>query len=546
MKVGSLKYLPSTEHSWQRETDIVIIGAGAAGLSAALDSSRRGHRVILLSKGNLRGGSTLLAQGGLAAVVGKGDSLNSHVNDTLVAAAGLADETMVRELVAAAPGAVRYLAGLGARFDNGPLGLEGGHSHRRIVHAGGDAIGAEIHRVLRRAVSDSDVETMENAVAIDALTNSRGDVIGILVGKINQTVDQGLDVGIIAARAVVVATGGFGQAFSSSTNPAEVTGDGLALAARAGAEITNVEFVQFHPTVLYVPGQRGQSPLITEAIRGAGATIVDAKGTPVMRGQHARGDLAPRDVVSYTMFQRMHSPVEPVANLWLDARAIGDVRLDKDFPTTVELCRQAGVDPSSELIPIAPAAHYACGGVRADLDGNSSIRGLYVVGEAAATGVHGANRLASNSLTEALISGRRLARQLDDALSSRSSPLAPPGCVNPAQGRGVESSTRETVSTKMSTHVGVVRSRTGLEDILDTLASAPDSPAAPLDLATLEATNLHTVSLLAAWAASLREESRGCHRRSDFPEVADRWGHSISLHVFEGEIITHVETMAGA
>jgi L-aspartate oxidase len=546
MKVPSLRYLPPTERSWHRETDVVIIGAGAAGLSAALDSSRRGHRVIVLSKGSLRGGSTLLAQGGLAAAIDDGDSLDSHVHDTLVAAAGLADETTVRELVAAAPDAVRYLAELGAHFDSGPLGLEGGHSHRRIVHAGGDAIGAEMHRVLRRAVMSSDVEVMGNAVAIDALTNSRGDVVGILVGMINPGADQGLDVGVIAARAVVVATGGFGQVFSSSTNPAEVTGDGLALAARAGAEITNIEFVQFHPTVLFAAGRRGMSPLITEAIRGAGARIVDAKGTPVMRGHHARGDLAPRDVVSYTMFERMHSPGDPVANLWLDARAIGDVRLEAEFPTTVELCRQAGVDPASELIPIAPAAHYACGGIRADLDGNSSVRGLYVIGEAAATGVHGANRLASNSLTEALISGRRLSRQLDVALSSRSSCSAASDAVDPAYGRGVESSNRETLATKMTTHVGVVRSRTGLEEMIDALAGAADGPASPLDLATLEATNLHAVSLLAAWAASLREESRGCHRRSDFPDVSDTWGRSLSLHVLEGEIATRAETMVGA
>ncbi len=546
MKVASLRYLPSTEHGWQRETDIVIIGAGAAGLSAALDASRRGHRVIMLSKGSLRGGSTLLAQGGLAAVMDSGDSQDSHAYDTLIAAAGLADEVAVRELVAAAPGAIRYLAELGARFDNGPLGLEGGHSHRRIVHAGGDAIGTELHRVLREAVLNSDVEIIENTAAIDALTSSSGGVVGIIAGRISQTNHRELDVGVIAARAVVIATGGFGQAFASSTNPSEATGDGLALAARAGAAITNVEFVQFHPTVLFIPGQRGQSPLITEAIRGAGARIVDTRGTPVMEGRHPRADLAPRDVVSDAMFQRMHSPSDPLTHLWLDARAIGELRLGKEFPTTVGLCRLAGVDPASELIPIAPSAHYACGGVRADLDGNSSIRGLYAIGEAASTGVHGANRLASNSLTEALISGRRLARQLDVALSSRSGPSAPAHFVYPASGRGVDASDRETLATKMSTHVGVVRERSGLESILDTLESAPDSPAAALDLATLEATNLHTVSLMAAYAASLRHESRGCHRRSDFPATSDQWARSISLQVLDGEIVPQVEAMVGA
>jgi L-aspartate oxidase len=475
-----------------------------------------------------------------------GDSLASHVDDTLTAAAGLADEAVVRQLVAAAPETVRYLADLGANFDDGPLGLEGGHSHRRIVHAGGDAIGAELHRALREAVISSDVEIMEHTVAVDALRDSRGEVVGIVAGRNSRASEQQLDFGVVSARAVVVATGGFGQVFSSSTNPAEVTGDGLALAARAGAELANVEFVQFHPTVLYIPGQRGQSHLITEAIRGAGATIVDRKGVPVMRGHHERGDLAPRDVVSFIMFKRMHSPVEPLANLWLDARTIGKSRLEKEFPTTVELCRLAGVDPVSELVPIAPGAHYACGGIRADLDGGTSVRGLYAIGEAASTGVHGANRLASNSLTEAVISGRRLARQLDVALSSPSGPSALARFVEPARGRGVEPTTRATLAAKMSTHVGVVRDRGGLEDVLETLARTSDGSAEALDLATLEATNLHTVSLLVACAASLREESRGCHRRRDFPAVSDHWGRSLSLQVIDDNIVARVATLAGA
>jgi L-aspartate oxidase len=478
--------------------------------------------------------------------VGNEDSLASHVDDTLVAAAGLADETAVRQLVAAAPGTIRYLAELGARFDDGPLGLEGGHSHRRIIHAGGDAIGAELHRVLRDAVINSDVETMEYTVAVDVLRDNRGDAVGIIAGRLSETCGQQLELGFIGAHAVVVATGGYGQTFSSSTNPAEVTGDGLALAARAGAELANVEFVQFHPTVLYIPGQYGQSHLITEAIRGAGATIVDANGVPVMRGHHERGDLAPRDVVSFTMFQRMHSPVKPLTNLWLDARTIGRSRLENDFPTTLELCRSAGVDPVSEPLPIAPGAHYACGGIRADLDGSTSLRGLFAIGEAASTGVHGANRLASNSLTEAVISGRRLARQLDHALSGPCAPSSLAKWVEPTRGRGVEPTTRATLATEMSAHVGVVRDRSGLENVLETLARTPDGSPQSIDLATLEATNLHTVSLLVAYAASLREESRGCHRRSDFPSTSDHWAGSIFLQVIEGNVAARVATLAGA
>lgn len=544
--MSSLRYLPSTSHSWHRETDIVIIGAGAAGLSAALDASRYGHRVIVLSKASLRGGSTLLAQGGLAAVMGDDDSLASHVDDTLVAAAGLANETAVQELVSAAASAVHYLGELGARFDNGPLGLEGGHSHRRIVHAGGDAIGAELHRVLREAVLNSEVEIMENSVAIDTLKNVGGAVVGIIAGKVGASSDQPLETGVIMARAVVLATGGLGQAFSSSTNPAEVTGDGIALAARAGAEIANIEFVQFHPTVLYVAGQRGQSPLITEAIRGAGARIVDEHGFSVMRGRHVRGDLAPRDIVSYEMFQRMRSSSDPLAHLWLDARAIGGLRLEKEFPTTVALCREAGVDPVSQLIPIAPGAHYSCGGVRADLDGNTSVPGLFAIGESAATGVHGANRLASNSLTEAVIGGRRLARQLDVALSLDRDPSIPTDFISPTRGHGVNATTRDALATTMSSHAGVVRDRVGLEHVLDTLAATGDGATTALDLATLEATNLHTVSLLVAHAALLREESRGSHRRSDFPETSDQWAHSVAFHVCDDQIVARNDAMVDA
>jgi len=544
MSEATIRYLPSVSPSWHRDTDVVIVGAGAAGLSAALDASRRGHRVILVCKGGIRGGSTLHAQGGLAAVTDLGDSLDWHVEDTLVAAAGLAEEMAVRQLVAAAPGVVRYLAELGARFDDGPPGLEGGHSHRRIVHAGGDAIGAELHRVLRDAVLLADVEVLEHTVAIDLLRDAVGNAVGIVAGRRAKD-GQALDVGEIGARGVVVATGGFGQAYSSTTNPTEVTGDGLALAARAGADLANVEFVQFHPTVLYVPGQRGQSHLLTEALRGAGATIVDAHGASIMRGRHERGDLAPRDVVSFTMFERMHSPLDPSEHLWLDARAIDASYLEAAFPTILELCRQSGVDPRCERVPIAPGAHYACGGVRADLDGRTSIPGLYAIGEAASTGVHGANRLASNSLTEAVLTGRRLARRLDVALAGPPQAIVPPHTFEASHGRGVTPSTRASLADTMSTHVGIVRDRDGLEEALDVVACTPDGTSTTLDLATIETTNLHTVTLLVAYAASLREESRGCHRRSDFPAVAGERGHPLSLVVTEGRVSARTDEMAG-
>ena len=538
---GGVRFLPAPAPTWSAAADVVVIGAGAAGLSAAVELARRGRRVTLLAKAGLTSGSTPHAQGGLAAVMDAGDSVASHGEDTLVAAAGLADEDAVAALVAAAPAAVRYLASLGATFDAGPPGLEGGHSHHRIVHAGGDAIGAEVHRTLTSALASADVEVLEDAVAIDALRSRTGAVLGVLVGRGRR--ERALEVGVIEARAVVIATGGFGQAYTTSTNPAEVTGDGLALAARAGARLANVEFVQFHPTVLYRRGHRGQSPLITEAIRGAGATIVDEHGASVMRGRHERGDLAPRDVVSFAMFERMHDPAAPLEHLWLDARAIGARRLERDFPTTVSLCRGAGFDPTDELVPIAPGAHYACGGIRATLDGVTSVPGLYAIGEAAATGVHGANRLASNSLTEAVITGRRLAAHLEQDLTA-----ARPGGIDDTvpRGDGVDPSARAAMATQLSTNVGVLRDGPGLDEALESLRGVPGSAGAALDLDLLEATNLHTVSLLVTTAASRREESRGSHRRRDFPEPADRWRSPIELRVKDGEVLVEAPASVGA
>jgi L-aspartate oxidase len=540
--IPSPRFLPSTDATWSREVDVVVVGSGAAGLSAALAASESGQRVMLVSKGSLRSGSTPFAQGGLAVVSDADDSFDAHTRDTLVAAAGLADAERVRSLVTSAPGVVRLLKRLGAHFDLGSLGLEGGHSHRRIVHAGGDAIGAELHRVLRDAVVASDVEIMEHTAAIDALIDDVGDVVGVIAGRVN--LDSSLDVGVINARAVVLATGGYGQAFASSTNPPEVTGDGLGLALRAGATVSNVEFVQFHPTVLYSGDHRGQSPLITEALRGAGGTVIDADGQSVMAGAHPLGDLAPRDVVSFTMLQRMNRVVEPLAHLWLDARSVGAKRLSREFPTTLEICRRAGIDPAREPIPIAPGAHYACGGVTADLEGNTSCAGLYAVGEVAATGVHGANRLASNSLTEAVIAGRRLGERLARGdVPSRD--RARSRVERREAGPGVDATTRESRARLMSTHAGVLRHREGLESLLGTLQATAVSTRT-LDLATLEATNLHTASLLVTSAALLREESRGCHRRSDFVETSDAWGHEISLRVIEGDIVADAGALAGA
>jgi L-aspartate oxidase len=296
---------------------------------------------------------------------------------------------------------------------------------------------------------------------------------------------------------------------------------------------------------LYSEAHRGQSPLITEALRGAGGTVIDADGRSVMAGAHPLADLAPRDVVSFTMLQRMNEGTEPLTNLWLDARSVGAKQLIREFPTTLEICRQAGIDPAREPIPIAPGAHYACGGVTADLDGNTSLAGLYAVGEVAATGVHGANRLASNSLTEAVIAGRRLGERLAHDASPQRDRAHARGERREA-GQGIDPSTRETRATLTSRHAGVLRRREGLESLLDTLHATPSGHRGTLDLATLEATNLHTASLLVASAALMREESRGCHRRSDFSETSDAWSHEISLRVVDGDIVADAGALAGA
>jgi L-aspartate oxidase len=533
------RFLPATRSTWRASADVVVVGTGAAGLAAAVSLASSGRRVVVLAKGELMSGSTPLAQGGLAVVIDPEDSFAAHSSDTMVAGAGLADEVAVNELVRAAPSVVATLTQLGAHFDTGSLGLEGGHSHRRIVHAGGDAIGAELHRTLRAAVRHADVELMEHAVAIDLVIDDEGRVAGLSVGRVNAT--GALEVGVIDTAAVVLATGGYGQAFASSTNPADVTGDGLALAARAGAELANVEFVQFHPTVLFVAGTRGQSPLITEALRGAGGVIVDDEGRSVMHGEHPLADLAPRDVVAYAMVQQMNR--SGAAHLWLDARDLGTGRLHAQFPTTVSICRSLGIDPSTDLIPIAPGAHYACGGVRADLDGRTSIEGLFAVGEVAATGVHGANRLASNSLTEAVASGWRIGSQL--AHHPKHEPTARRVSVTPS-GLGVQASSRSLLATEMSKHASVVRDREGLEYVLSTLNATAPSDATSLDLATLEATNLHTASLLLASAALLREESRGCHRRRDFASPDPAFAQPLVLRMLDGQMTTRIGAMEHA
>jgi L-aspartate oxidase len=597
----TVRHLPQSDVAWTGEADVVVVGSGAAGMSVALEAAACHLRVLLVHKDGFGGGSTPLAQGGLAAVLDPGDSTELHRQDTITAGAGLCDAGAVDSLVLAAPGEIAWLRSLGARFDPGPLGLEGGHSRRRIVHAGGDASGAEVHRALREAVIDSPVDILDRTVALDALVNPQGVVVGLLVGSITGHAGAGaagirdfgppgaarLDVGAIRAPAVILASGGYGQAYATTTNPAGLTGDGLALAVRAGAEVRDVEFVQFHPTVLWQPRSRGRQPLVTEALRGAGAVLVDVHGRSVMAGVHPLGDLAPRDIVAMAMHRRMAGGDGPSTNLWLDATAIGRRRLEAHFPIVYSACRSIGIDPACEAIPVAPGAHYACGGIRADMAGKTTLDGLYAVGEVAATGVHGANRLASNSLTEAIATGRRLGRALG---AQGPSPSRTAGFEQetraPSRGAGVLPAVRSDLADAMSRHAGVLRNGEGLEHLLDLLAAAP--AAAPragepkaaraceadhhssrrdveldldtvegrdldldtvegrdLDLDTVEATNLHTVSVLVAAAALTRTESRGCHRRSDAPGADAEWQQSISIRSHDGEIEVRAGGWAG-
>jgi L-aspartate oxidase len=539
-----LRHLPWSPPCWEREADVVVVGSGAAGLTAALTAAGHGRRVLLLTKEDIGLGATPLAQGGLAAAIGPGDDPALHQRDTIEAGAGLCDPAAVAVLVSEAPDEISRLAGRGARLERTALRLEGGHSRNRITTAGGDAIGREVHRVLRAALVASTVQTLTRCVVLDALIGDEGSVGGVMAGL---TGDDGvLRVGAVLARAVVLATGGFGQAYAMTTNPAGLTGDGLALAARAGAELRDVEFVQFHPTVLWQESVFGQCPLITEALRGSGAVLVDVAGRPVMAGLHPLGDLAPRDVVSAAMQQRMGRGDGPDDHLWLDATMLGRSVLERDFPTVTALCRASGFDPAAEPVPVAPGAHYACGGIRADMDGRTSVRGLYAAGEVASTGVHGANRLASNSVTEALITGRRTGELLGQDLPGPSASLR-----LPPVGPGVDPAARPVLAAAMSRQAGVARGHQNLECLRQTLRQAPPAGSASagneLHLATVEATNLHAVSILVTAAALARVESRGCHRWADAPPVsrAGRARHSV-MRVDAGQPVAAAAVRAGA
>ncbi len=543
--------LAAPEPGWDVETDVVVVGSGIAGLTTALHVSRGSAlRVLLVTKDVLAAGSTRWAQGGIAAALGSGDSPEQHFADTIVAGAGVCDEAAVRTLVREGPAAVRELAQLGARFDRSldgelSLGREGGHHRDRIAHAGGDATGAEIERALVTRVLDATaVSVIEHALVLDLLRTPAGEVAGLTLHVMGEGQLDG--VGAVRARAVVLATGGIGQVYSSTTNPSVSTGDGVAAALRAGAAVRDLEFVQFHPTVAWLGARsRGQQPLVSEAVRGEGAVLVDDAGVRFMQGQHELADLAPRDIVAKAILRRMRET--GTEHMWLDARHFGAEKWRVRFPTIHATLLSLGIDPVRELIPVVPACHYASGGVRTDLHGESSLRGLFVCGESACTGVHGANRLASNSLLEGLVFGQRIAQ----TVMSRLGEPAPPrtGIAEPAAaGVLLDESARPELQALMSRNVGVLRDELGLHAAANGLAALAERDGGTAGTEAWETTNLLTVSAALVQAASRREETRGAHWRDDFPERDDaRWqGHLDTELGTDGMLETHFAPLVHA
>ncbi len=415
---------------------MVVVGSGVAGLTAALECRERlgpQSRVMVVTKDVVAAGSTRWAQGGIASVQAEGDSVAEHVSDTLVAGAGLCEPAAVDLLVREGPDEVATLVERGTQFDLDAAGRfaltrEGGHHRNRIAHAGGDATGAEIERALVAAVqTDEGVEIVEQALVLDLLPAVTQDgspaVAGVTLHVLGEGSRQG--VGAVRSRAVVLATGGIGQIYAVTTNPPVSTGDGVAAALRAGARLRDVEFIQFHPTVLFLgTGARGQLPLVSEAVRGEGGLLVNSAGERFMVGQHELAELAPRDVVAKGIMKEMAR--EGTDHVYVDGRMLGEETWRVRFPTILHSCRQAGIDPVADLIPVAPAAHYFCGGVETDLRGATTLAGLYACGEVASSGVHGANRLASNSLLEGLVFAARIAGALAEDLPPAREPVDDP------------------------------------------------------------------------------------------------------------------------
>jgi len=505
---------------------VAVVGSGIAGLTAALRAHTLGHDVTIVTKSALSDGSTRYAQGGIAAALFPDDSVAAHVADTLRAGAGLNVREAVEALCADGPDRVRELIARGAAFDRDgdalARGLEAAHSSTRVLHAGGDATGAELERALVAAVRAAGIPVVEGVFLRDVILRD-GRAAGVSLRPV-----EGADLAV-DADAVILATGGWGQLYAHTTNPAVATGDGVAAAWRAGAVLADLEFTQFHPTALAasVAGGTAGAFLVSEAVRGEGAVLRNAAGERFMLDVHPDGELAPRDVVARGIAVEMAAQGgHPVL---LDATALGADFLARRFPTIDAACRATGYDWGREPIPVTPAAHYAMGGVATDTEGRTSVPGLFAVGEVACTGAHGGNRLASNSLLEGLVFARRIAADIAGGLPEQTEPSDPPEPSDAVSPGG-----RDALQRAMTRGAGVLRSAESLK----AAAAAVDAaePSGP-DTAAWEAANLYTVAGALVRAALTREETRGCHWREDFPAASDEWlGHVlVSLDGVEWE-----------
>ncbi len=536
-------------------TDTLVLGAGAAGLVAALRAAQHGD-VILVTKDDERRSSTAWAQGGIAAVLGGDDTVGEHVADTLAAGAGLCDLPAVQHVCEHGSAMIERLLEVGFPADRDAeaiaLGREGGHGRRRIVHSNGDATGAALSRCLSERVrATGGVRLFESCFALDLLTPT--DAPGApCVGAITHHPKYGLQV--IWARATILASGGAGKLWRETSNPPVATGDGLAMAYRAGASVADLAFMQFHPTALYVAG--AERLLISEAVRGEGAHLVDASGNRFMLPLHELAELAPRDVVASGIQRTLAA--SGASHVYLDARHVPGFATR--FPSIARRLADFGVDPAVDLIPVNPAAHYLVGGVRTDLDGRTDVPGLYAVGEVASTGLHGANRLASNSLLEALVMGESCGAaaeemRSDDAahngwgVAPRSGPMQVISNIPPSERGELDlGDVRSSLRSAMWRNVGVERSGGKLADMLEmcdfwaryTLDKIFDDPHG------WETQNMLLCAALTTRSAAWRQESRGCHRRSDHPvpdeafAVHDLWRRGIdaprTLAVAAGEV----------
>jgi len=502
--------------------DFVIVGSGIAGLYAALLA--RGHgSVCVLTKGSIDECNTKYAQGGIAAAVGADDNPELHLRDTIDAGAGLVDEEAARILVEAAADRIHDLVDFGVPFDSTDgavaLGREAAHSRNRILHAGGDSTGAHIEISLSSVARMSRITIKEHVQAEDVIVED-GRATGLLALDTRANVTERFDAG-----SVILATGGCGQLFRVTTNPDVATADGVGLAYRAGAEVTDMEFIQFHPTALRLPGV--PIFLISEAVRGEGGLLRNEAGERFMPGYHEKAELAPRDVVARAILSEMKRT--GTHSVYLDVTHLPATRITARFPQIYRYCLDHGVDMTKQPVPVSPAAHYMMGGLRTDTWGETTVRNLYACGEAACTGVHGANRLASNSLLETVVFAKRIVKRITEG-NGHPAPASPDArALPPASNEGLGAPDRASLQTLMWDKVGIVRDGPGLTEAVRQLAAWSAAQPAPGDRPSHELANMLLAARMMAGAALLREESRGAHYRTDFPHPREEWRRHITF-----------------